>query len=159
MAQHKVMFVCLGNICRSPMAEGMFRHLVEQAGRLHEFEIASSGTAGWHVGNPPDARGIETIAARGVDTSAQRCQQLSLNDLTTYDHIIVMDQSNLDDVRALARSVDETQSTGKVALMMSFAQDSSVREVPDPWSGTTADYEYALDLITTASEGLLDHLS
>ncbi|PST85180.1 protein tyrosine phosphatase [Pedobacter yulinensis] len=119
----KILMVCLGNICRSPLAEGIMRHLVTEEGL--DWEIASAGTGNWHVGEPPDARSVAVARQYGYDISRQCARHFNRQMFAAYDHILVMDQSNLRDVLALAKSAEERQ---KVRLFL-----DAEAEVRDPW--------------------------
>ncbi len=122
----KILMVCLGNICRSPLAHGVLEHLAKQKGL--DWEIDSAGTGNWHVGKQPDRRSIAIAKKYGVDISGQCCRQFDVNDFDTYDHILVMDYSNQNDVKALARTEDDHK---KVSL---FLKDDIV---PDPYYDDT----------------------
>lgn len=154
MAQKKrILFVCLGNIVRSPLAENMFRHLVTQEGRGDAFEMASAGTGGWHVGQSPDSRMRQVAAHRGLvyDGSAQ---QFSPRDFDRYDWIIVMDRENQADVLAQAQSQAHRE---KVHLMREFdPQAGRQMDVPDPYYGGLRGFEEVYDIIERACEGLLE---
>ncbi|GLS26447.1 low molecular weight protein-tyrosine-phosphatase [Marinibactrum halimedae] len=148
----KVLFVCLGNICRSPTAEGVFRHYVEKAGKSHWINIDSAGTGGWHIGASPDPRAQEAASQRGYSLSSITARQVSLKDFSEFDYILAMDNDNLSNLRALA---SETSFHGHLGLFLDFAKETSHREVPDPYYGGDAGFVLVLDLIEQASEGLL----
>ncbi|MGD9866926.1 MAG: low molecular weight protein-tyrosine-phosphatase [Hyphomicrobiales bacterium] len=152
MTQHRVLFVCLGNICRSPMAEGVFRH-VAAAGSL-DVHVDSAGCGAWHAGNPPDARARKAARARGIDITGQKARQVVEEDFESFDLILAMDESNLSHLRAMAPA----GSREKVRLFMEFAPRSGPREVPDPYYGDAGGFEAVLDMIEEASRGLLAHL-
>lgn len=137
----KVLFVCLGNICRSPSAEGVFRNMTQ-----HETD--SAGTAGWHVGKPPYGPMQEAAARRGYDFSDLRARQFSKSDFAEFDLIIGMDASNLDDIEALRPQGNDTP----VRCFTDFAPATGMTEVPDPYY--TRDFDGALDLIELCSAGL-----
>jgi protein-tyrosine phosphatase len=151
----RVLFVCLGNICRSPLAEGVFRHQVRAAGLSDAFEIASAGTGGWHVGEPPDERMCATAFRRGVDLRAQRGRQLRREDLERYDHILVMDRENLANARRLAR--DEAQAQ-RIVLFREFDPQPGDRQVPDPYYGGPDGFEEVLDIVERTCAALLRRL-
>lgn len=154
MKNYSVIFVCLGNICRSPTAEGMFRQVVAQA-RLHErIRIDSAGTHAYHVGEPPDARAQQVAARRGVDLSALRGRQLTKADLDEFDFVLAMDRSNLADIQTLAGD----HQREKITLFMDFGDRFDEPEVPDPYYGGAKGFEQMLDLITDAAQGLLKHI-
>lgn len=148
-----VLFVCLGNICRSPTAEGVFRaRLAARGGR--DLPVDSCGTAGWHIGKAPDPRSVAAAAARGYDISGLRARQLQWQDFYTFEHILVMDASNLADVRQQA----PLDYRGHIGLFLDHAPQQPLREVPDPYHGRDDGFALVLDLIEQASEGLLDRL-
>ncbi|EMP55654.1 protein-tyrosine phosphatase, low molecular weight [Marinobacter santoriniensis NKSG1] len=149
----KVLFVCLGNICRSPSAEGVFRHLVGQAGLADRIHIDSCGTGNWHVGKSPDARALAAARQRGIDISDLRARQITEQDLDCHDYILVMDRQNLADVKDLWHQNGGTEP----ALFLSFGT-SSHKEVPDPYYGGEEGFEQVLDLIQDAGEGLLNDI-
>ncbi len=151
MSKTKILFVCLGNICRSPMAEGTFRHLVEQQGWQHLFEIDSAGTGAWHVGNPPDSRATATALLRGIDISGQSARKVRHQDFEFYDYILAMDEENHSNLTRIAPE----QYRPKIRLFLEFAQDQAETEVPDPYYGGESGFEHALDLVQAASRGLL----
>lgn len=148
----RVLFVCLGNICRSPLAEGVFRQQVEAAGLTDRFEIASAGTGGWHVGNPPDERMCATALRRGLDISHQRARQLKASDMAAWDHVLVMDRSNQENVRKLA------PDAANVRLFRRYDPESESGEVPDPYYGGPEGFEHVYDIVERTSAALLDSL-
>jgi protein-tyrosine phosphatase len=149
----KVLFVCLGNICRSPTAEGVFRHLVEAEGLAEHFDIDSAGTAGYHINDKADRRSEEAAKRRGYDISKHRGRRFEVEDLDDFDYILAMDKSNFSDMSALC-----TTQWSKLKMFMDFAPESSHREVPDPYYRDEAAFELALDLCEIASRGLLHHI-
>ncbi|MCR8914050.1 low molecular weight phosphotyrosine protein phosphatase [Marinobacter panjinensis] len=149
----KVLFVCLGNICRSPSAEGVFRKVVQQAGLEDRITIDSCGTGGWHVGKAPDSRAIAAARTRGIDIGHLRARQFCSDDLDQYDYVLVMDRQNLADVRDVWR-----QNGGTEPLLFLQFGGSEHDEVPDPYYGGDQGFEHVLDLINEASEGLLRHI-
>jgi len=149
----RVLFVCLGNICRSPTAEGVLRHKLREAGLSEQVEVASAGTGDWHVGNPPDKRSQAAAKRRGYDLSAQRAQQVSRADFTAYDLILAMDNSNLRNLKALQ------PATGKAELDLFLRRYAGeVDEVPDPYYDGEHGFEHVLDLIERASDLLVIEL-
>ena len=157
MAKHaskstKVLFVCLGNICRSPTAEAVFRKLVEDQGLSETIECQSAGTGGWHVGEPSDRRMIAHAKRRDYLLDG-RGMQISTKDFEIYDHIITMDPSNFDDVKAIAPQ----GSRAKITPMVKYSS-STVREVPDPYYGGEAGFEKVLDILEDACSGLLNEI-
>lgn len=152
---HKILFVCMGNICRSPSAEGVFRHQVEQAGRADQFLIDSAGTHAYHIGEPPDLRSQEFALKRGIDLSNQRARQVEVADFVRFDLVLAMDQDNY----ALLMRKCPPQHQHKVKLMMSFAHHSRSEIVPDPYYGGAQGFETVLDYLEDASAGLLQSLT
>ncbi len=146
----RVLMVCLGNICRSPLAEGILAHLTDPATCV----VDSAGTAGYHVGNPPDRRSIEVAAAHGIDISQQRCRQFVPADFDRFDYIFAMDRENLTNVRRLARSAEALQ---KVMLLLE-AGGVGPDEVPDPYYGGPEGFEAVYQLIFRACEHLRENL-
>lgn len=146
-----VLFVCLGNICRSPSAEGVFRQAVRSAGLAAHIHIDSCGTGDWHVGKAPDARAQDKARQRGIDISGLRARQFDANDLQRFDFILVMDRQNLSDIRDIWRRNGGTEPE----LFLSYG-NSSHDEVPDPYYGGDEGFEAVLDLIEEASDGLLE---
>ncbi len=149
----KVLFVCLGNICRSPTAEGVFRRAVEQAGMAGEVEIDSCGVGSWHVGKAPDSRAQQAALCRGVDLSGLRARQLSEQDFNDFDYVLGMDQDNLRAMRDLKPASSQTH----VGLFLDFAGTPGA-EVPDPYYGGEEGFESVLNMIEAASVGLIRHL-
>jgi protein-tyrosine phosphatase len=150
----RVLFVCLGNICRSPTAEGVFRAVVERAGLLQHIEIDSAGTHAYHVGEPPDARAQAAAQRRGVDLSGLRGRRATRVDIERFDYILAMDEENYQNLQALSPQGLEH----KIRLFLEFAPQRPEREVPDPYFGGEGGFERVLDMIEEASEGLLAHL-
>jgi protein-tyrosine phosphatase len=148
-----VLFVCLGNICRSPSAEGVFRQVVEKAGLGEKVRIDSCGTGDWHVGKAPDARARAASAKRGIDISGLRARQFQESDLSDFDYVLVMDHQNLADVDRIWERAGGTRPE----LFLHYGH-SSHEEVPDPYYGGDQGFETVLDLIHEASQGLLARL-
>lgn len=147
-----VLFVCLGNICRSPTAEGVFAHKAKLRG--FDFHIDSAGTAGFHKGAAPDKRSQQVASIRGYELSRLKCRRVTENDFEEFDYIIAMDNSN---VRELKRKCPE-ELQHKISLFMSYC-DSPFDEVPDPYYGNGKGFEVVLDLIEQAADGLLKALT
>jgi low molecular weight protein-tyrosine phosphatase len=150
----RLLFVCLGNICRSPSAEGVMRRLVREAGLEDSIELDSAGTGGWHVGSPPDPRAVAVAQARGIalDGSAR---QFVVDDLDYFDLVLAMDRSNLSALRERARGEDER---AKIRLLREFDPASAGEEdpeVPDPYYGAPGGFDEVLDLVEAACAGLL----
>lgn len=148
-----VLFVCLGNICRSPISQGVFEDLLRREGLENEVSADSAGTGAWHIGEPPDARAQKSASDRGFDLSDQRARRVTLEDCRTFDYVIPMDEDNYESVAALCR-----QSKAEVKLFLEYASDSPEREVPDPYFGGPDGFEHVLDLIEEAAAGLLEDI-
>ena len=148
--QVSVLFVCMGNICRSPMAECLFRHHAASRNLIDQFHIDSAGTGGWHRGQQPDDRMRSTAALKGVvvDGSAR---QIDTEDLNHFHHVLCMDQSNYNDV------IDLGHGTAKIALMLEH-HPGPVRDVPDPYYGGDDGFQEVFDLLNVAIQHLLEHL-
>lgn len=149
----KVLFVCMGNICRSPTAHGLFQQLVDEQGLAHSILVDSAGTHGYHVGNPPDARSQATAKRRGVDLSGLRGRRFVSNDFIEFDYLLGMDSGNIADMRAI-RPED---ARARLQLMLEYSSRYSEREVPDPYYGGDG-FELVFDLIDDAARGLLAHV-
>lgn len=149
-----VLFVCTGNICRSPTAEGVFRTLVQQAGLVSAFEIDSAGTHGYHVGEPPDDRSCDTAAAHGVDLRPLRARRLTLGDFDRFDHLLAMD---LDHLAALKRLAPPGKA-GRAQLFLADLQPRTTDEVPDPYYGGRDGFEQVYALIEAGAQALLKRL-
>jgi protein-tyrosine phosphatase len=147
----RILFVCMGNICRSPSAEGVFRKLVSERRPDLQLEIDSAGTHDYHTGRPPDRRSIEAAARRGIDLSALRARTVTQEDFERFDLILAMDRDNLALLHQRAPAVHRE----RVRLLMEFAPDAVTREVPDPYYGNANGFEEVLDLLEEATEGLL----
>lgn len=150
----RILFVCLGNICRSPLAEGLFRHHVEEAGLASSIQIRSAGTGGWHVGKPPDERMSATAQRRGVDISRQRARQLAVSDLHEHDLVLAMDRENLANIRSLAAG----RATDHVRLFRDFDPAPGSGEVPDPYYGGEEGFVEVFEIVQRTSRSLLEHL-
>lgn len=149
-----VLFVCLGNICRSPTAEGVFRRLAQEAGLDGRIHVDSAGTGGYHVGAPPDARALAAALARGIDLSEIRARKVSSEDFEVFDLILAMDEDNLLELREIAPE----RSRARVALLLDYAPGQSGRAVPDPYYGGKNGFERVLDLVNEACAGLVQEL-
>ncbi len=150
----KILFVCLGNICRSPTAEGVLRVIAAREAAELELEIDSAGTAGYHVGSAPDPRTRAAAARRGYDLSALRARVVEPHDFERFDLILAMDEDNLRTLRRRAPSAGRAH----LQLYMEFAPELEVREVPDPYYGGPNGFEEVLDLVEHAARGLIRHL-
>jgi protein-tyrosine phosphatase len=152
----RVLFVCMGNICRSPTAEGVFREVVRRANLAQYFDIDSAGTHGYHIGHAPDKRSQAAALRRGIDISALRSRLITLEDLQCFDYVLVMDNNNRRNLDELSRRV-RTQRAN-IALFLDYA-NSTIREVPDPYYGEEQDFERVLDLVEAAANGLLHSIA
>jgi protein-tyrosine phosphatase len=150
----RVLFICTGNICRSPTAEGVFRKMVAEGPLNGHVEIDSAGTHGFHVGAPPDARAIEHAARRGYDIQGLRARQTSADDFEHFDYLLAMDELNVRHLRAMS----PTRLKHKIELLMDYGGGKDDTEVPDPYQGEDRDFERALDLIEKGCEGLQEYL-
>lgn len=150
----RVLFICMGNICRSPTAEGVFRHVVEQAGLSMQIEIDSAGTSDYQKGDPPDRRAQQAANKRGYDLSRLRARQVRPQDFHEFDHILAMDISNLRDLKAIYPH----GARAEVSLFLQYARKSTIKEVPDPYYGSVQSFETVLDLVEDAAHGFLQHL-
>jgi protein-tyrosine phosphatase len=151
MSKIKVLFCCMGNICRSPLAHGYFAHLVAQHGLNESIEVDSAGTHAYHVGNPPDPRSQQTALRHGIDISTQRARQASSDDLREFDFVIAMDNENL----TLLRQRCPAGHEAKITLFMDHAPQRGEREVPDPYYGGAEGFEQVFDMVQEAAHGLL----
>jgi len=151
----RIMFVCMGNICRSPTAEGVMRRLLEEEGLADRVHVESAGTGGWHIGEPPDERATLAARRRGVTLSGS-AQQVSLDDFRDFDLLIAMDRANLGELLAIAPDEDAAE---KVRLLREFdPKASGDLDVPDPYFGGDRGFETVLDMVEAASRGLIDEL-
>jgi protein-tyrosine phosphatase len=157
MAEQRLLFVCLGNICRSPAAEGVFLHLIAREGLEDRFVVDSAGTGGWHAGNPADRR-MRAAAERRSIHLPSRARQIALADFTAFDRILTMDDDNLRNVRSLACELGERPGLARIEPMTSHCRLHQAREVPDPYYGGEQGFEQVLDLLEDACAGLLETL-
>lgn len=151
----RILFVCMGNICRSPLAEGVFRAAVEKRGVMDSFEIDSAGTGSWHVGHPPDRRMQQTALKHGVSLAGQSARQFHRMDLEEFDHIFVMDRDNLHDVIALD---DDSRYSHKVRLFRELDPEPGDYQVPDPYYGSGDGFSRVFDIVDRTTNELLDRL-
>lgn len=154
MSQAKVLFVCMGNICRSPTAEGVFRRLVEEAGLGGKILVDSAGTHDYHIGDAPDKRSQAAAALRGYDLSRLRGRQVERADFARFDYILAMDAENLADLHRLCPPPHEN----RVGLFLEYARKFTLREVPDPYYGGAQGFAQVLDLVEDAAVGLLEEI-
>ncbi len=154
MVKHRLLFVCLGNICRSPMAEGAFRRAAAEEGVLDLFEIDSGGLGDWHVGQAPDQRAQKAAGLRGIDISGQSARQVGKDDFARFDLVLAMDGANYDDLKQIAPK----DQRHKIRRFLDFAPHTGTKDVPDPFFGEAEGFDHALDLIEEAARGLLVEL-
>jgi protein-tyrosine phosphatase len=143
----KILMVCLGNICRSPLAEGVLQHKIELAGL--DWVVDSAGTGGWHIGKPPDPRSIAVAATHGIDISQQQARQFQQSDFDAFDHILVMDTSNLTHVLNLA---PQKSDWSKVRLILDLERTGKQQEVPDPYYGGPEGFEKVFKRLDAAAD-------
>ncbi|MDE0860999.1 MAG: low molecular weight phosphotyrosine protein phosphatase [Akkermansiaceae bacterium] len=155
MKSTHVLFVCMGNICRSPAGENIFRHLVKEAGLSKEIICDSAGTLGYHTGNNPDTRMSRTIRKRDYDVTGY-ARQFSLHDFEAFDLILTMDDENYANIIALAKSEEQK---ARVHRFTDYCTEHDHREVPDPYYGGDGGFELVADLIEDGTRGLLNHLT
>jgi protein-tyrosine phosphatase len=148
----RVLFVCMGNICRSPIAQGVFENVLVREGLEDEVFVDSAGTGTWHVGEPPDERAQRSASSRGLDLSSQRARRIAPEDCETFDYVLTMDEENHRAVASLCRG------SAVVRPFLDFAKDTPEREVPDPFYGGPEGFEHVLDLVEEASEGLIEDI-
>lgn len=146
----KVLFVCMGNICRSPTAEGVFRHLLKRHGLENKVEVDSAGTHGYHVGESPDLRTQRAALERGYDLSQIRARRVAPQDLEYFDLILAMDKSNLDNLRRMA----PPDKQDRIKLLMDYSENFDDEEVPDPFYGLGYDFDLVIDMVEDAAKGL-----
>ena len=152
---YKILFVCLGNICRSPAAENIMNYLIDQANLRDQIICDSAGTAGYHIGNPPDRRMAVAAASQlGIKLRGQ-ARQFKKSDFETFDLILAMDRENYQDILSLDRA---GQYRDKVRLMCDFCSSHSTKEVPDPYYGGSEGFNHVIDLLLDACNGLLQHV-
>jgi protein-tyrosine phosphatase len=154
MSKVSVLFVCLGNICRSPTAHAVFRKLVEDSGLAAEIEIDSAGTAAYHVGKHPDTRSMEVARGRGIEMLDLRARKVDFGDFYAYDYILAMDDENFYNLKELALP----EHHEKIQMFLDYSDEFSEREVPDPYYGGAQGFEHVFDLVDSASKGLLNHI-
>ena len=150
----RLLFVCTGNICRSPVAEGAFRHLLDQAGLSHQVTVESAGTGDWHLGEPPDERAQAAARRRGIDISGLRARRLAASDFGRFDLMLAMDRGHL---RTLERAAP-AGARAELRLFLDTAPELGIAEVPDPYYGEETGFEVMLDLIEAGCRGLLASL-
>lgn len=154
MAKVKVLFVCMGNICRSPVAEGVFAQLIEQQGLTEHVQVDSAGTHAYHVGNPPDPRSLQTALRRGIDISNLRARRFAEDDFHEFDYVLAMDSDNYRNLSAVC----PPEARYKLKMFLDFAPHLNELDVPDPYYGGELGFERVLDLVEAAAEGLVEHI-
>lgn len=147
----KILMVCLGNICRSPLAEGILQDKINQKGL--NWTVDSAGTGGWHAGEGPDPRSVATALERGIDISMQRARKFQISDFETFDHILVMDASNYIDVMHLATN---SAHRAKVEFILNYVQPGRNKQVPDPYYGSSGGFGVVFELLDTACEAFVN---
>lgn len=155
MKQTSILMVCMGNICRSPTAEGVLRRKAEAAGMTHRLRIDSAGTHDYHVGNPPDARAQKAALGRGYDLAALRGRQVSGQDFASFDYVLAMDRDNL----ANLLKICPEEYRHKVKLFLAFSSRYPNLNVPDPYYGGSKGFEQVLDMVEDAADGLLAEIA
>ena len=149
----RVLFVCMGNICRSPTAHGVFQALVEKEGLGSAIQVDSAGTHSYHIGSRPDSRSQATAKQRGVDLSKLRGRRFIADDFTDFDYLLGMDQSNIENMRA----IKPESATARLQLMLEYSKQYSAVEVPDPYFGNDG-FDLVFNMIDDAAHGLLQHI-
>ena len=152
--QTSLLFVCLGNICRSPLAEGIFLQLVQEAGLADRFEIDSAGTGAWHVGERPDSRAAMVASRHGVELDS-RARQITDEDLTRFDYVIAMDRENLLNIERLANS---SGLEAEIHLLRDYDEEAEGDDVPDPYYGGASGFETVYEMVHRSCQNLLDRL-
>jgi protein-tyrosine phosphatase len=154
MGKVSVLFVCLGNICRSPTAHGVFQGMVDNSGFAETIAVDSAGTGDWHIGHAPDQRTAQVAATKGYDLSQLRARLVTGDDFEQFDYIIAMDRSNLNDLKAM----QPANYNGFLGLFLDFTEQQAYSEVPDPYYGGEDGFELVFNLVEEASHGLLQHI-
>lgn len=149
MKQIKVLFVCMGNICRSPTAEGVFNNVIQKMGKADHFLVDSAGTHAYHIGEPSDSRSQQTARGRGIDLSGIRARKVTPTDFEYFDHILAMDSDNYH----ILMSISPSEHQHKVNLFLDYATDRKEQDVPDPYYGGPNGFEHVFDLVEEASKG------
>ena len=153
MKKYRVLFVCLGNICRSPVARGVFQQLVERDGLSEKFEIDSCGTGSWHIGHQAHENSRQTAKRNGVDIEDHRARQYVAEDLQRFDLLLAMDRSNKSDMKSISQ-----QESEKIVLLRDYDEDKDSADVPDPYHGTGDGFQRVHDIIVRSCENLLEDL-
>jgi len=151
---YRVLFVCMGNICRSPTAEGVLRQFIRQNNLGDKVEVDSAGTHGYHVGEAPDSRTQRAAAVRGYNLSQLRARKVARQDLDYFDLVLAMDKNNLDNLQRLA----SPEQQEKIRLFMDFSKNFDDNEVPDPYYGLGHGFDLVLDMVEDAAQGLIEDI-
>lgn len=151
----RVLFVCLGNICRSPTAEVIVRDRLARSGLTESVAVDSAGTGSWHVGKSPDPRAQEAASGRGYSMEGLRARQVHPDDFHRFDYVLAMDSDNLADLELLR---DDEGGAAELALFLDFDPGGRNRDVPDPYYGGDQGFAHVLDLVESAADGLIEHL-
>ncbi|MFM2267243.1 MAG: hypothetical protein RL757_684 [Bacteroidota bacterium] len=154
----KILMVCLGNICRSPLAEGIMAAKIAKRG-LDDWEVDSAGTGKWHVNSPPDSRSIKVAREQGVDISRQRARQISTADFEKFDLILAMDESNVDNILEFAAPAKRAALDQKIKIIRNYVIPNQNLEVPDPYYGRMEDFETVYQMLDEACDAVLDSLT
>ena len=154
MGKISVLFVCLGNICRSPTAHATFQQLIEREGLSHRVVVDSAGTGDWHIGHPPDPRSTQAARRRAISLESLTARLVIAEDFYRFNYLLAMDQKNLQALKEMAPA----NFKGQLGLFLDFAERGDYREVPDPYYAGHEGFELVLDLVEDASQGLLTHL-
>ena len=147
----RVLFICMGNICRSPTAEGVFQGIVEKANLASHISIDSAGTHAYHIGSQPDQRSLAAAIRRDIDLSKYRARKVTIEDFASFDYLLAMDRDNLEHLQRIC----PPEYLDKLRLFLEYAHELSETEVPDPYYGGLTGFERVLDLVEAASVGLL----
>ncbi len=150
----KVLFVCMGNICRSPTAQGIFEHLIAAEGLAHAVAADSAGTTAYHLGNPPDGRATQAAAKRGVDLTGYRARQVQPADFHDFDLVLAMDRDNFRSLEPIVPPGGEA----RLRMFLEFAPTLGIDDVPDPYYGAGDGFERVLDMVEAGAHGLLAHI-
>ncbi len=150
----KVLFVCMGNICRSPTAQGVFEHLVAAEGLAHAVAADSAGTTAYHLGNPPDGRATQAAAKRGINLTGYRARQVQAADFHEFDLVLAMGRDNFRDMEPMV----PTGYEARLRMFLEFAPGLGIDDVPDPYYGVGDGFERVLDMVEAGCHGLLAHI-
>ena len=154
--KQRILFVCLGNICRSPAAEAILLHKLKKLQLIDQFDVDSAGTGNWHVGKLADSRMREAASNRGISIKS-RGRQISFDDFSQFDLILTMDNDNLEQVQSLAKELSTT-SKAKIKPLLSYSNQTDLIEVPDPYYGGDKGFDQVLDLLQVAIDGLIEDI-